>query len=160
MTVRFISDLHFDHNNIAKYEGVNRGGVKNVAEHNEWIISQFNSVVNKNDLTWILGDVSFTREGLGLVRRLNGVKHLILGNHDTHAFKHYAEVFNKIHGFLKYKGVWLSHAPIRDLRDKINIHGHTHGKSIINLQWPNHRCVCVEALQGKPAELEYLIGGV
>lgn len=160
MTVRFISDLHFNHKNIAKYSGQDRGQVETMAEHDEWIIEQFNSVVNKNDLTWILGDVSFTRKGIELVKRLNGVKHLILGNHDTFALKHYLEVFNKVHGFLKYKGVWLSHAPIRDLRDKINIHGHTHGNSILDLKWPNYRCVCVEALQGKPVELEYLIGGV
>ena len=114
MNIRFISDLHFNHKNIHKYSGDLRGKVSSVEEHDKWIINQWNSVVKPNDLIWVLGDVSFTKEGIKLVKKLRGNKHLILGNHDTFALDLYLEVFNKVHGFLRYKGFWLSHSPMHE----------------------------------------------
>ncbi len=149
-TVRFISDLHFDHKNIPKYSGDLRHG-DTVEEHDQWVIDQWNSVVTKQDVTWVLGDVSFSRAGIEKVKRLNGVKHLILGNHDTYPLKEYLKYFNKVHGFQKYKGFWLSHAPIKELRGIPNIHGHTHSDVVID---GRHICVSVEALQGRPISLE------
>jgi len=151
--VRFIADLHIDHKTIHEKAGPLRGNCSSVEEHNEWIIEQWNSVVSKNDLTWVLGDASFTKEGLLLFKRMKGCKHLIFGNHDTHSIARYLEVFNKVHGFIKYKGFWLSHPPIdsKSLRGLKNIHGHTHSDKILN---ENHICVSVEALNGKPISFE------
>lgn len=156
MTTRFIADLHFNHKKIHEMSGPKRGDVTSMEEHDQWIIDQWNSVVTKHDVTWVLGDVSFTRSGIQLVKKLNGTKHLILGNHDTFALKHYNEVFNKIHGFMKYRGFWISHAPIAsfELRGKVNIHGHTHGDQIFHA--PGYRCVSVESLNGKPIDFEEL----
>lgn len=149
----FISDLHFGHKNIHNYTGHLRGNVQNVDEHDEWIIKQWNSVVSKSDLVWVLGDVSFSKRTLYKVGRLNGVKHLILGNHDEFPLSYYQKYFNKIHGFIKYKGYWLSHSPILDTRGLINIHGHTHKDEMVS-NCGKYFCVCVEALNGKPIELE------
>lgn len=153
--VRFISDLHLGHNKICEFEGHNRNNCKTVEEHDEWIISQWNSVVTKRDLTWVLGDVAFNKEGLEKVKRLNGVKHLIFGNHDRESLEEYLKVFNKVHGFMKYKNFWLSHAPIHhgSLRNKMNIHGHLHSSEVRD---PRYYCVSVEKLQGKPKSIDDL----
>lgn len=152
MKIRFISDLHFGHKNIAKYSGIFRGNSKTVLEADEWLTTQWNSVVKPHDLVWVLGDIAFDRESIKKVKKLRGIKHLILGNHDTYPLKYYQECFNKIHGFMKYKGFWLSHAPIREVRGMVNIHGHTH--SNIRHSEPNYYCVCVEAVNGIPISLE------
>lgn len=154
-SVRFISDLHLGHENICKFEGSNRGNCKTVEEHDEWIISQWNSVVQKTDLVWVLGDVAFTKEGLAKVKRLKGTKKLVLGNHDTFGNEEYLKYFGKLYGFTKYKGMWLSHAPIHEcsLRSMKNIHGHLHSSKIDD---PRYICVSVEQLGGIPRTLEEL----
>ena len=151
MKIRFISDLHIDHKNITKYSK-ERSHLTSLKEHNEWLVEQWNSVVGKRDLVWVLGDVTFSKEGFKLLKKMKGQKHLILGNHDKFALELYQQYFNKIHGFMKYKGFWLSHAPIREtqLRGLKNIHGHIHGNSTNE----NYFNVSVEALNGKPITLE------
>ena len=153
MSIFFIADLHLGHNNICNYEGDNRGNPESIEQHDDWIIYQWNSIVRKQDLIWVLGDVAFNYEGLHKLKRMNGSKHLILGNHDVFPIKKYFEYFNKIHGFMKYKGMWLSHSPIHpvSLRDKINIHGHTHSHKIDD---DRYFCVSVEQLNGLPIELD------
>ena len=152
-TIRFISDLHLGHRSIVKFSGPERGGVTTVDEHDAWIVSQWNSVVAKNDLVWVLGDVCFDKAKLPLLKRMKGNKHLILGNHDEFGIDDYLEYFNKIHGFMKYKGFWISHSPIHpiELRGKKNIHGHVHKNSIPDSNYIN---VSVEAIQGKPISIE------
>ncbi len=154
--VYFISDLHLGHKNICKFAGPMRGDVKTVEEHDEWIIDRWNSVVTKRDLIWVLGDVAFSKGDLDKVKLLNGCKHLILGNHDEFSLNLYSQYFNKIHGFLKYKGMWLSHCPINpiQLRRKVNIHGHVHHNSLIN---PCYINVSVEALNGFPKPLDEIL---
>lgn len=153
--VRFISDLHLGHKNICEFEGVNRGNSTNIEDHDNWIINQWNSVVKKQDVVWVLGDVAFTRDGLSKIKQLNGTKHLILGNHDEFPLHEYINFFNKVHGFMKYKGHWLSHAPIhpQSLRGKKNIHGHMHSKSLDDARY---KCVSVELLNGVPKTLAEL----
>lgn len=78
----FTSDLHLGHSNIIKYE--NRP-FANVQEMDEKLIENWNSVVTKSDEVYILGDVSFHQNEVTtkrLLRKLNGRKYLILGNHD------------------------------------------------------------------------------
>lgn len=153
--VFFIGDLHFGHKNIVKYEGISRGNVESLEEHDDWIISQWNSVVTKHDLVWVLGDVAFNKEGLKKVSLLNGSKHLILGNHDVFSVQSYLQYFNKIHGFMNYKGFWISHCPIHpdSLRGLVNIHGHTHSRYL-----PDKRyfCVSVEQSNGVPVDFSQI----
>jgi len=153
MSIFFIADLHLGHDNICDYEGARRGSPTNIDEHDDWIMYQWNSVVRKQDLVWVLGDVAFSHEGLHKLKRMNGSKHLILGNHDTFTNTKYYEYFNRIHGFMKYKKMWLSHSPIHpmSLRGLKNIHGHTHGSKPDN---DNYICVSVEHLNGMPLALD------
>lgn len=148
--VRFISDLHIGHNKIAEFSGPFRGGVTNVDEHDKWIVDQWNSVVSKQDVVIVLGDVCFDQSRFETFKRMKGNKHLLLGNHDRFTANKYLPYFNKIIGYQKYKNLaWLSHAPIHpgSLRNFFNIHGHTHEKSLPDLRYIS---VCVEVLNGKP----------
>lgn len=147
--VFFISDLHLGHRSICKFSGPLRGGNTEIDHHDEWIVEQWNKVVTNKDLVWVLGDVCFDKHKMQLFKKMKGSKHLILGNHDEFGIQEYLKYFNKVHGFIKYKGAWLSHCPINplQLRDKWNIHGHVHAGTLEDLRFIN---VAVEALNGIP----------
>lgn len=49
----YISDLHFDHTNVIKFD--NRP-FKDVEEMNNTLINNWNSVVKKSDIVYVLGD--------------------------------------------------------------------------------------------------------
>lgn len=156
-----ISDLHLGHKNILKYSGPLRGGTT-PEEHDRWIVEQWNSVVKKSDLVYLLGDVAMNKESLHLVKRLKGQKVLIRGNHDIEPAKIYLEYFTNVHGLYSHKGTfWLSHAPIHpaELRGRINIHGHVHQKSILLDNQPDLRYInaCVEMTYGIPQDLDALL---
>jgi len=151
--VYFISDLHLGHSKILQFASEFRGG-STVDEHDEWIISQWNSIVRKGDVVYVLGDVAFSREGLEKVKQLKGHKKLVSGNHDVYGFSEYEAVgFKMLSGIYKYKEFWLTHAPIHpnELRGRKNIHGHLHQKLIDDERYIN---VCVERLNGVPIFLD------
>lgn len=162
--VFFISDLHLGHKKILEFSP-KRGGT-DMQSHSEWLVHQWNTFVSKQDLTWVLGDVCFDQNHMKYLRQMNGVKHLILGNHDNFGVDYYKNFFNKIHGFMKYKGFWLSHCPMHSdhLRDFINIHGHLHHsrvedktfKSKVFVRDARYWNVSVEQLNGIPRTLEEL----
>lgn len=87
------SDLHDGHKNIYRYEPSrvqHLGG--SVEEMREGLIENINSCVMPEDTLYILGDISFHHkigEVIEFVRRLNGTKHLIYGNHDGIIRKHH-----------------------------------------------------------------------
>lgn len=151
-TPRFISDLHFGHRRITQFAGEYRGNTTNVDEHDEWIIEQWNSTVGKRDPVYVLGDIAFNKEGLAKSLQLRGQKFLLLGNHDLFDSKVYEQYDWKVIGFKKYRGYWLSHAPIHpeELRGHLNIHGHVHMNTIQDDRYVN---VCVEAVNGNPLSI-------
>lgn len=129
--VRVIADLHFGHANMAK-----RRGFLSADDHDEYIIKQWNSVVNKRDLTYILGDITMeSSKSYPLLDKLNGRKIVVGGNHDkpSHTRKLLNHV-DSIAGMIQYKGIFLTHCPIHPIemtyRIKHNIHGHIHEKFI------------------------------
>lgn len=82
MTNRYISDLHFYHNNII---GFDKRPFSSVEEMNETLIKNWNSVVQPGDMTYIIGDFCWlTNKDIwrNLLCHLNGQKTLIKGNHD------------------------------------------------------------------------------
>jgi len=150
--VRFIADLHLSHANMAK-----RRGFSTVEEHDEHVIAKWNSVVNKRDVTYILGDVTMEKSSpYPLLDRLNGIKHIVLGNHDrrqdTKKLFDYAE---SVAGMIQYKGIMLTHAPIHPMeleyRFNKNIHGHIHDKVVMKMldgwEIPDERYFCVSCEQ-------------
>ena len=78
----FISDMHFYHESLNHQ--MDKRGFATLEEMHEYMISQWNKKVRRGDDVVILGDFSL---GKGVVtneilRRLNGAKYLIEGNHD------------------------------------------------------------------------------
>jgi calcineurin-like phosphoesterase family protein len=166
--VRFIADLHLSHANMAT-----RRGFSTIEEHDEHIIAKWNSVVTKRDVTYILGDVTMEKSApYPLLDRLNGIKHIVLGNHDrrqdTKKLLEYAE---SVAGMIQYKGIMLTHCPIHpaelEYRIPYNIHGHIHDKVVMKDVYeygykldpvPDERYICVscERVDYLPKSLEDL----
>ena len=138
----FCSDLHLGHKLAAEMRGY-----PSVEEHDNHIMDTLQShCKNKRDILWILGDAAMNKSALFRLNELNCKKILIRGNHDQERLSDYVQVFDNIHGFYKYKGLWLSHCPIHPqemLRVKANVHGHIHkdamtssiGFPYININW-------------------------
>lgn len=78
----YISDLHFFHENLN--HGMDCRGFENKEAMNEYMITQWNSRVKKNDEVVILGDFSIGKaeQTQEILKRLQGKKYLIVGNHD------------------------------------------------------------------------------
>lgn len=134
MSVYFIGDPHLDHKNIAKF----RSFVSSCQQNTDMIVSEWKSRVCKRGVVYVMGDAAFSNEALDMISWLPGKKILIKGNHDDYvSTAAQANVFEEIHGMLKYKAMWLTHAPIHpdELRNKPNVHGHVHYKSIMKKTW-------------------------
>jgi calcineurin-like phosphoesterase family protein len=161
-TVRFIADLHLGHINMALHRGFST-----VEEHDEYVIEKYNSVVYKRDVTYILGDVTMEKSApYELLNRLNGIKHVVLGNHDRRQdVKKLLEYVESVAGMIQYKGVMLTYCPIHpmelDYRFNKNIHGHIHSKQVMLMDpyyTPDERYICVscERVDYTPKTLEEL----
>ena len=170
--IRYISDLHLSHLNMAK-----RRGFETVKEHDEHIINSWNSVVGKRDVTWILGDITMEKSSpYPLLNRLNGIKKVILGNHDEpqhvpELLKYVNHVCAVQYKTFKNQNVIFSHIPIHpkelEYRFNINIHGHTHLNRVPNYDYyedcnlpmydERYINVCAEVIDYKPKLLEELI---
>lgn len=133
--IYLISDLHFGHDNIRIYENRPYDSVESM---NKDLIKNWNQVVSKRDTVYCLGDFSFypfnkTKE---IFDQLNGIKHLIMGNHDRSHTRTWWKrigfdiVINNPIIFYKEKLI-LSHEPFKELpKDFVNIHGHLHSKKL------------------------------
>ena len=158
--VRFYSDPHFGHGNMAVKRGFSHSD-----EMNEHIISEWNKVVGKRDVTYILGDITMEKSSFyPLLNRLNGLKKVILGNHDEP--QHITELLkyvNSVCGMTKYKdkasgkSAFLTHCPIHptelDYRVSFNIHGHVHENTLTDDRYIN---VSAEALDYSPRTFKEL----
>lgn len=106
------SDLHLGHKKVAGLRGFS-----STAEHDETIIDNWNGVVGPNDTVYVLGDFSFLPrlESTAAVCRLNGAKHLLLGNHDGTRARCLSYGFSTVEHqtVIEYLGVrlWLAHIP-------------------------------------------------
>lgn len=152
--VYMAGDPHFGHKNIVKY--VPELGLKSLSEYEEYVIMQWNSIITKHDLIFVLGDALFNIESFENFSRLKGRKILVRGNHDRLKTAKYMELFDEIEGILRYKSAWLTHAPIhpRELRGLVNIHGHVHRQTVPDSRYYN---ACIEHHGFKPVEFKSII---
>lgn len=130
--VFYLSDLHLGQGGILRY----RKEFQTIQEHDETIIENWNSVVNKRDVVWVLGDAGDPH----LYARLHGTKYLVSGNHDIirNPSRH-ALYFAKVTGAVTDIGikdfrVIATHIPVHPqeaARWNFNVHGHTHRKPIM-----------------------------
>ena len=88
-----ISDTHFNHVNMLTFKSKDgsliRPNFKDVDHMNEIMINNWNTVIKPDDQVIHVGDVIFGRSDLygNILARLNGIKTLIMGNHDYDAAK-------------------------------------------------------------------------
>ena len=79
--IYFTGDQHFGHANIIKH--CNRP-FSSVDEMDKQLLEQWNRRVKKQDTVYILGDLFFRNavSSTEYLQKMNGRKHLIIGNHD------------------------------------------------------------------------------
>ena len=114
MKIFVIADTHFGHENIIKY--CNRP-FKTVKEMDEAMIKNWNETVTNKDVVIHLGDFGIgSKEYISsIVKRLNGKKILIMGNHDNWSEQTYRDMgFHTVSRFpILYSDFYLcSHAPL------------------------------------------------
>jgi calcineurin-like phosphoesterase family protein len=157
-TMWFTSDAHFMHERTA----TEIRGFDTAEEHDDTLVSNFNSVINDGDTVFALGDFSLKKpDAFGkYFRQLKGDWHLISGNHDVcwpghrdgYKFqKAYMDAgFKSVQPFGRRKidgnSVMLSHFPYAGdhteeqrftqyrLRNEglVLLHGHTHDSQKIS----------------------------
>ena len=151
-----IGDTHFGHTKILDFEKEARP-FNSIEEMNETLVENWNKVVKPKDTVWHLGDVLFGDDNFKYVARLNGYKHLVMGNHDQSKLSNYQLYFNKIVGAYKLAGHILSHVPVhptQKYRFKGNIHGHMHSGKLDDPWYINVSC---EQTNLTPIELGSII---
>ena len=143
----FISDLHFGHFNIIRYD--NRP-FNSVDEMDKILIDNWNSVISDNDTVYILGDISWYNEEktVQIFQQLKGKKILIKGNHDkvvsgSNIYKCFDGVYDYYELHLDKNKVVMIHYPIPcwigQFRDTIHLYGHVHNSHQWNIMenWMN-----------------------
>lgn len=112
----YISDLHFGHKNILKYDSRPFADIK---AHDEALINLWNAKVTANDDVYVLGDVSWhpLKETVDILKSLEGKKHLIVGNHDNFFLKE-----------KEFRRCFVEITPYKELED--------HGKNIVLCHYP------------------------
>ena len=124
----------------------------------EAMVARWNSVVKPKDRVYHLGDVVINRRALPTLKRLNGRKVLVKGNHDIFKLSDYAPYFDDIRAYHVLDGKILSHIPVyRDglVRFGTNIHGHLHDRRVLDHEGnpdPKYYSVCVELHDFTPVE--------
>lgn len=168
------SDFHFNHDREFIWRP---RGFQSVEEMNEAIIERHNSVVNKDDDVYILGDLMLggagaLQDGLKLIERLNGKLHLVRGNHDTptrwDAYRYLSNVVEMKNSiYLDYEGYhfYLSHYPSitgslhnDNLKHMtLNLYGHTHQSTNFFEDMPFVYHVGADSHDCKPVNIEEII---
>jgi len=140
MTKWITSDLHFGHKNIMTFCPVTRAGFTDVDDMREKMIAEWNASVQPEDEVFILGDFAFlpAKDAVQILRRLNGTKILIEGNHDRKLLNDpaFRAEFREVHQYLRYNHegqvVCMFHYPISEFdqmhRGAVHFFGHVHGK--------------------------------
>lgn len=138
--VFFTSDLHFGHDSLCN-------SVRNMTadESYDLIRHNWNKVVTKRDLVYVLGDITMEKHQHieAFLSGLNGQICIIGGNHDyKRCCKEYQRLGIPVMGVLEYKGFMCTHIPIhpRELQFcRGNIHGHIHAKDTNSLNYVGDR---------------------
>lgn len=120
MSVWFTSDLHLGHGLVAGYRGFEDVRTRRLmdehsflvqsatAEHDTRLATNWDRMVDEDDIVWILGDLTVSTDVLPMfdwIRARPGRKHLVLGNHDAihpahrDAQKRYAKAWDRSHPF-------------------------------------------------------------
>jgi calcineurin-like phosphoesterase family protein len=154
-----IGDLHFNHRNIIKYCS---RPFNSVEDMNEQLIKNWNSVVGKNDIVYVVGDFALCgkQKIIEIGQRLNGRKRLILGNHDQASIETYRAagfefVYN--HHIVLDDFFIVSHVPLVGISENYpfaNIFAHVHDDPTYKDCSCRSFCVSAERINYTPIEFE------
>ena len=172
-SVFLVSDTHFGHTGVCSFvrnDGVTKLRPWDTAdEMDEFMVKAWNERVRPTDKVYHLGDVVINRKALGIMRRLNGDKVLIRGNHDIFRDEDYRAHFRELRAYHVMNGMILSHIPIHSEslgRFGVNIHGHLHANRVMlpgfngkitDIVDVRYHCVCVEQTDFAPILFEDVI---
>lgn len=171
-----ISDTHFNHEKLLYFRSQSGKLIREfdtVEQMNEHMIECWNSVVKPDDTVWHLGDVVFGDDRMLWMdnhwHKLNGVKKLIVGNHDR--LPDLCLYFEETRLWLIDTDlrILLSHVPVHQTcahmfgsKDNgilknplplLNVHGHIHE----NPSPPGpYQCVSVEHINYTPINVDQL----
>jgi calcineurin-like phosphoesterase family protein len=180
MSNRFvISDTHFGHTNSwEKFKLPNGEPLRpftSTEEMDETMVERWNAKVGPHDTVYHLGDVVINRKSLHHVKRLNGKKRLVRGNHDIFRDADYRDVgFDSLYGVRVFVDQFiLSHIPLHPDcvtdRFRVNVHGHLHANEVMRTRTnmahgymtglvtepdPRYLCVSVEHTNYEPLSFE------
>lgn len=177
--VFLIGCTHFGHEAMYGFRRQNGEKVRpfaNAAEGDEFMVEKWNATVGKGDKIYVMGDVAFHRKDLEILRRLNGQKILIKGNHDNLDIGVYTKFFKDVRATHRLADEVLSHIPIHPqslYRHKTggywtNIHAHLHAEAVMEeddgsfddlmrsnrTEDPRYFSVCVERIGYTPISLD------
>lgn len=158
MNTVFWSDGHVDHETAVKQRGFS-----SIPAFQEYYADVWCTHVTPRTKIFCVGDMALTHQGLTFLKKLPGLKHLILGNHDKERqndVRDLLEVFNDIDGFYKHKKapLYIAHCPSHpsQLRGRLMVHGHTHREIIHDERYIN---VCFDLLPNGPVSIEDIVSG-
>lgn len=141
-----ISDLHLDDEDIRK-----DFRCRTWDTFYRFIERKWNSKVRKRDRVIVLGDVTDTIAGMEILKKLNGVKWLILRNHDIHPHATYLHYFEYVGGSMVFENYLLTHIPVHPKVLEgcvgVNIHGHIFTRKEIG---PNYINVTASFINYQP----------
>ncbi|MCY9589187.1 phosphoesterase [Paenibacillus chitinolyticus] len=154
----FISDHHFGHKLIIDFES---RPFADADEMTDVMIQKWNAAVGSEDKVFHLGDFSFLNQERTqeIVRKLNGYKFLVLGNHDRGRSRSWwlDAGFDEVSEYpVLYKDFFLlSHEPVYMNKHMpyVNVHGHIHGQKY---EGKNYFNVCVEHWDYIPLTFEQI----
>ena len=122
-----VSDLHFWHKSAATNPDFGRN-FSSVEEMNETLIDNWNSVVNKEDTVYVVGDFSFgsMTQTTEVFNKLKGNRILVQGNHDSRPTlkQPWRAIDKQLRVKWKDKIFWLTHYPTKSW--DLSYHGSYH----------------------------------
>lgn len=128
-SIFFTADTHFGHTKIIEYC---KRPFSSVEEMDETLVHNWNATIRPIDTVYHLGDFAFRRHE-EYFSRLNGIKHLITGNHDGAKVRSLGWASVQPYYELEIAGRWaiLCHYPFKTWnglhRGNVNLFGHVHG---------------------------------
>lgn len=138
MSIFYISDLHFGHQNVIKFD---HRPYADTDEMDRDMIRKWNDRVGNDDDVYVVGDFAF-RSGYDpawYLQQLSGHKHLIVGNHDgkmlknKNAMKYWETVDNLTSIQDGDKSIILCHFPILEWNQMrhwhLLVYGHIHANT-------------------------------
>lgn len=149
-----VSDTHFGHEKIITL--ANRP-FSSVEEMNETLVSNWNSVVSEDDLVVFGGDFMWKKKEAVWFDRLNGAKHLVVGNHDHSDALNlgWVQTHTRLEVELYDNYIVFDHYPLeswnKQFHGSVHFYGHTH-KAITPIK--NRVCMCVEETNYTPLNVK------